>query len=159
MDPKQLPIIGWREWVSLPKLGIPSIKVKVDTGARSSAIHATNIEQFEAHGIKKVRFNIAPVQSDDQRLIMVETELLEERAVTDSGGHQQIRPVVVTSICLGNLQWPIELTLTNRDVMGFRMLLGRKSVRDRFLINPSQSYLQSQNIAKERGTDLAEGDD
>ena len=90
---------------------------------------------------------------------MVETELLEERAITDSGGHQQVRPVVVTSICLGNLQWPIELTLTNRDVMGFRMLLGRQSVRDRFLVNPSQSYLQSQNMAKERGTDFSEGDD
>ncbi|MEM8613901.1 MAG: ATP-dependent zinc protease [Cyanobacteria bacterium P01_H01_bin.105] len=159
MNSKQLAIVGWREWVSLPELGIPSIKVKVDTGARSSAIHAVDIKQFESDGIKKVRFQIAPIQSNDQRLIMVETNLLEERAITDSGGHQQVRPVIRTSVCLGPLQWPIELTLTNRDVMGFRMLLGRQAVRERFLVNPGQSYLQSKEIAKEQGMDLSEGDD
>lgn len=163
MNSKQLPIIGWREWLSLPELGVPNIKVKVDTGARSSAIHALNIEQFEAHGVQKVRFQVAPVQSDDERLIMVETTLLEERAITDSGGHQQVRPVIVTSVCLGELQWPIELTLTNRDVMGFRMLLGRHALKERFLVNPSQSYIQSQDISKAGSTDstedLSNGDD
>ena len=159
MDSKQLAVIGWREWISLPELGIPGIKVKVDTGARSSAIHAVDINQFELDGVKKVRFQIAPIQSNDQRLIMVETNLLEERAITDSGGHQQVRPVILTAICLGTLQWPIELTLTNRDEMGFRMLLGRQAIRDRFLVNPGQSYLQSQKIAKEQGMDLSEGDD
>ncbi|MBE9068032.1 ATP-dependent zinc protease [Leptolyngbya cf. ectocarpi LEGE 11479] len=162
MNSKQLSTIGWREWLSLPELGVPNIKVKVDTGARSSAIHAINIEQFEAHGIKKVRFQVAPVQSDNERLVMVETTLLEERAITDSGGHQQVRPVIMTSVCLGELQWPIELTLTNRDVMGFRMLLGRQAVKDRFLVNPGQSYIQSQDISKEGSTDLTDlsnGDD
>lgn len=148
MNSKQLPVIGWREWLSLPELGVPSIKVKVDTGARSSAIHALNIEQFEAHGVQKVRFQVAPVQSDDERLIMVETTLLEERAITDSGGHQQVRPVIVTSVCLGELQWPIELTLTNRDVMGFRMLLGRHALKERFLVNPGRSYIQSKDISE-----------
>lgn len=163
MNSKQLSIIGWREWLSLPELGVPNIKVKVDTGARSSVIHAINIEQFEAHGVKKVRFQVAPVQSDDERLIMVETTLLEERAITDSGGHQQVRPVIMTSICLGELQWPIELTLTNRDVMGFRMLLGRQAVKDRFLVNPGHSYVQSKDISKKGSTgsteDLSNGDD
>ncbi|MEM7065562.1 MAG: RimK/LysX family protein [Cyanobacteria bacterium P01_B01_bin.77] len=162
MNSKQLSTIGWREWLSLPELGISNIKAKVDTGARSSAIHAINIEQFEAHGVKKVRFQVAPIQSDDERLVMVETTLLEERAITDSGGHQQVRPVIVTSVCLGALQWPIELTLTNRDVMGFRMLLGRQAVKERFLVNPSQSYIQSRDISKERSTDatdLSNGDD
>ena len=143
MDSKQLPVVGWREWVSLPELGVPNIKVKVDTGARSSAIHAIDIKQFELNGVRRVRFQIAPIQSDDQRLVMVETDLLEERSITDSGGHQQVRPVIVTSVCLGKLHWPIELTLTNRDEMGFRMLLGRQAMRERFLVNPSQSFLQS----------------
>ncbi|MEM9976406.1 MAG: RimK/LysX family protein [Cyanobacteria bacterium P01_D01_bin.2] len=156
MDSKQLPVIGWREWIALPELGVPHIKVKVDTGARSSAIHALNIEQFEADGIKKVRFQIAPLQSNDEQLVVVETDLLEERAITDSGGHQQIRPVVVTSISLGELYWPIELTLTNRDVMGFRMLLGRQAIRERFLVDPRHSYLQSQNVGKGDDSDLPE---
>lgn len=163
MNSKQLPIIGWREWLSLPELGVPNIKVKVDTGARSSAIHAINIEQFEAHGVKKVRFQVAPVQANDERLVMVETTLIEERSITDSGGHQQVRPVIMTSVSLGELQWPIELTLTNRDVMGFRMLLGRQAVKERFLVNPGQSYVQSKNISKAGSTDSAEdlsnGDD
>ncbi len=158
-DSKQLSIIGWREWVSLPELGVPNIKVKVDTGARSSAIHAVDIHQFELNGVKRVRFQVAPIQSNDQRLVMIEADLLEERAITDSGGHQQVRPVILTSVCLGDYHWPIELTLTNRDVMGFRMLLGRQAVRDRFLVNPGQSFLQSQQLALEKGFDLSDGDD
>ncbi|MEO0867942.1 MAG: RimK/LysX family protein [Cyanobacteria bacterium J06642_11] len=158
-DSNQLSMIGWREWVSLPELGVPTIKVKVDTGARSSAIHAVDISQFELNGVKRVRFQVAPIQSNDQRLVMIETDLFAERAVTDSGGHQQVRPVILTSVCLGEMQWPIELTLTNRDVMGFRMLLGRQAVRDRFLVNPGQSFLQSQQLAQEKGFDLSDSDD
>ncbi|MEM6252283.1 MAG: RimK/LysX family protein [Cyanobacteria bacterium P01_D01_bin.156] len=158
-ESEQLLIIGWREWVSLPELGVPNVKAKVDTGARSSAIHAVDIQQFECNGIKRVRFQVAPIQSNDQMLVMIETDLLEERIVTDSGGHQQVRPVILTSVCLGEVHWPIELTLTNRDVMGFRMLLGRQAVRDRFLINPGQSFLQSHQLALEKGFDLSEGED
>lgn len=158
-ESKQLLIIGWREWVSLPELGVPNIKVKVDTGARSSAIHAVDITQFESNGVKRVRFQVAPIQANDQKLVMIETDLLEERAITDSGGHQQVRPVILTSICLGDVHWPIELTLTNRDVMGFRMLLGRQAVRDRFLVNPGQSFLQSHQLAMEKGFDLSDSDD
>ena len=153
-----LPLVGWREWIGLPDFGIASIKVKVDTGARSSAIHAINIEQFEQDGRRRVRFQVAPIQNDGDRLVTVETNLCEERTVTDSGGHQQLRPVVITSICLGTAQWPVELTLTNRDVMGFRMLLGRQAVRDRFWVDPSRSYLQSQRLAKDKGLDVSEGE-
>lgn len=143
MDISQLPLIGWREWVRLPEFSIASIKVKVDTGARSSSIHAVNIEQFELEGIQKVRFQIAPIQHNDQQLIQAEAKLLCQRTVTDSGGHKERRPVVLTAVSLGDKIWPIELTLTNRDVMGFRMLLGRQAIRDRFLVDPGHSFLQS----------------
>lgn len=147
MDGPTLLLIGWREWVMLPELGIHSIKAKVDTGARSSCIHAVNIEQFEAAGLQKVRFQIAPVQHDDSQLVQAEAKLLCQRTVTDSGGHQEQRPVVLTTVSLGGSIWPIELTLTNRDVMGFRMLLGRQAIRDRFLVDPGHSFLlRSQSL-------------
>lgn len=144
MNSQQLPLLGWREWVMLPEFGITSIKAKVDTGARSSSIHAINIEQFEVDGIAKVRFQIAPIQHDDSQLIQTEAKLLCQRTVTDSGGHQEKRPVVLTTVTLGGATWPIELTLTNRDVMGFRMLLGRQAIRDRFLVHPGHSFLHAQ---------------
>ncbi|ESA38627.1 aspartyl protease [Leptolyngbya sp. Heron Island J] len=138
-----LPLIGWREWIQLPDFGITSIKAKVDTGARSSSIHALNIELFDLEGMPMVRFQVAPAQHNDQHLVQVETKLLCQRTVRDSGGHQEKRPVVITTVSLGNLTWPIELTLTNRDVMGFRMLLGRQAIRDRFLVHSGYSFLQS----------------
>ncbi|MEO0395397.1 MAG: ATP-dependent zinc protease [Cyanobacteria bacterium P01_A01_bin.137] len=143
MNSRKLPLIGWREWVMLPEFGITSIKAKIDTGARSSSIHAVNIEQFEVDGLAKVRFHIAPVQHDDGQLVPVEAKLLGQRSVTDSGGHREKRPVILTVVSLGGKPWPIELTLTNRDVMGFRMLLGRQAVRDRFLVDPGHSFLQT----------------
>ncbi|MBX2863436.1 MAG: ATP-dependent zinc protease [Leptolyngbyaceae cyanobacterium MAG.088] len=152
MDSPQLPLIGWREWVKLPEFGIASIKAKVDTGARSSSVHAVNIEQFERDGIQTVRFQIAPVQHDAQQLVNAEAKLLCQRTVTDSGGHQEKRPVVITTVSLGDAIWPIELTLTNRDVMGFRMLLGRQAIRDRFFVHPGHSFLQSSK-RKTKATD------
>ncbi|MEL7507872.1 MAG: ATP-dependent zinc protease [Cyanobacteria bacterium J06554_1] len=143
MTSQKLPLIGWREWVMLPEFGITSIKAKIDTGARSSSIHAVNIEQFEVDGLAKVRFHIAPVQHDDEQLVSVEAKLLCQRSVTDSGGHREKRPVILTVVSLGGTPWPIELTLTNRDVMGFRMLLGRQAIRDRFLVDPGHSFLQT----------------
>ncbi|NEQ52035.1 MAG: ATP-dependent zinc protease [Leptolyngbya sp. SIO3F4] len=143
MSSQQLPLIGWREWVMLPEFGITIIKAKVDTGARSSSIHALDIEQFETNGIAKVRFKVAPVQHDNSQLVQTEATLLCQRTVTDSGGHQEKRPVILTTVSLGSITWPIELTLTNRDVMGFRMLLGRQAIRDRYLVHPGHSFLQS----------------
>lgn len=143
MKKKQLLVIGWREWLDLPDLGIGEIKAKIDTGARSSALHAFHIQQFEQDNRQVVRFQVHPYQRNSHCTITAEAELLEWREVRNSGGHAQLRPVISTTLELGGQQWPIELTLTNRDVMGFRMLLGREAVRSRFLVNPGKSYLLS----------------
>jgi hypothetical protein len=137
---KILPIIGWREWLDLPELGIKTIKAKIDTGARSSALHALYVEAFERDRQNMVRFQVRPKQRNNDT-ISTEAELLEWRQVRNSGGQTQLRPVIRTTVKLGSQQWAIELTLTNRDVMGFRMLLGREALRKRFLVNPGRSYL------------------
>ena len=138
----QLAILGWREWVALPDLGILEVKAKIDTGARSSALHAFDIETFYQQGQTMLRFKIHPYQRDTHWTVLAEAPLLEERQVRNSGGHSEVRPVILTPVQINGQQWPIELTLTNRDVMGFRMLLGRQAVRDRFLVDPGRSYLQ-----------------
>jgi hypothetical protein len=143
---KKLSVIGWREILALPQLGIEVIKVKIDTGARSSALHAFDVHTFSRNGQEMVRFKVHPDQKDTHRTIEAETELLEYRHVRNSGGHAQLRPVIETTVQLGEAQWPIELTLTNRDVMGFRMLLGRQAVRRRFMIDAGKSFLQSHKI-------------
>ncbi len=139
----ELPTIGWREWVTFPDLNITHVKAKIDTGARSSALHAFEIERFQVDGKSMVRFKVHPIQKDTLTTFTAEAELLEERQVRDSGGHTELRPVIQTAIALGQYQWPIELTLTNRSAMGFRMLLGRQAVRERFMIDAGQSYLQN----------------
>lgn len=138
---RDLPVIGWREWIGLPELGIDAIKAKVDTGARSSALHAFDVERFEREGRPWVRFRVHPVQRDAEVTVQAEAALADERGVRDSGGHLQMRPVVVTAVSLAGSHWPVELTLTNRDVMGFRFLLGRQAVRGRYAVDPGRSYL------------------
>lgn len=138
-----LPAIGWREWISLPDLGVDAIKAKIDTGARSSAIHAFNIHTFQRHGVDMVQFHIHPYQRDNHHTIAAEAEILDRRHVRNSGGHAEERIAIVTTACLQEEQWSIELTLTNRDLMGFRILLGRQAVRRRFLVNPGRSFLLS----------------
>jgi len=140
-----LPAIGWREWISLPDLGVDAIKAKIDTGARSSAIHAFNIHTFQRHGVDMVQFHIHPYQRDNHHTIAAEAEILDRRHVRNSGGHAEERIAIVTTACLQEEQWSIELTLTNRDLMGFRILLGRQAVRRRFLVNPGRSFLLSRN--------------
>lgn len=136
-----LPVIGWREHLCLPELGITQIKAKIDTGARSSALHAFVIETFEHNGKAMIRFEVHPYQRDTHRSAIAQAELLDWREVRNSGGQAQLRPVIVTTVELGNYTFPIELTLTNRDVMGFRMLLGRQAVRQRFLVDAGKSFL------------------
>lgn len=138
-----LPIIGWREWLMLPDLEITQIKAKIDTGARSSALHVSNIEYFQRGEVDWVRFTAHPHQDDLTHTVIAEASLLEIRSVKNSGGQEESRPVIQTTVALGHQRWQVEMTLTSRDQMGFRMLLGREAVRDRFLVHAGQSYLQS----------------
>ncbi len=140
---EQLPIIGWREQLALPDLGISEVKAKIDTGARSSALHAFDVETFNSNGKRMVRFKVHPYQRDAHRTVTAEAELLDQRQVRNSGGQTQVRPVIETTVELNGDRWSIELTLTNRDVMGFRMLLGRQAVRRRFLVDAGRSFLHS----------------
>ena len=145
----KLLVIGWREIVALPNLGISQIKAKIDTGARSSALHAFHVEKFQREGQEMIHFQVHPYQRDTEYTVTAEAKLLEYREVRPSSGKTQLRPVILTNVELGGVQWQIELTLTNRDVMGFRMLLGRQAVRDRFLVDPGKSFLLSdQHLAK-----------
>jgi hypothetical protein len=136
-----LPRIGWREWVSLPDLLIPRIKAKIDTGARSSSLHAFDIEVFERGRERLVRFKVHPVQRDTQHTVLSEAKLLGMRQVRNSGGQQESRPVIGTTVELLGRRWLIELTLASRDAMGFRMLLGREALRGRCLVDAGASFL------------------
>jgi hypothetical protein len=148
---QQLPIIGWREHLALPGLGIQEVKAKIDTGARSSALHAFDVEIFTDQGKQMVSFKVHPYQRDSHHTVATVAELLDQRLVRNSGGQATIRPVILTTVELNSAaasgekshRWLIELTLTNRDVMGFRMLLGRQAVRQRFLVDAGRSYLHS----------------
>jgi len=137
------PIIGWREWIALPQLGIERIKAKVDTGARTSALHAWKIEPFERDGVLWVRFQLHPLQRNNRVTVPCEALVVDHRAVRNTSGKEQMRYVIQTGVTLGNVSWPIEVTLTNRDKMGFRLLLGRTAVKNRFLIDTGRSYLCS----------------
>lgn len=133
-------ILGWREWVALPELGVTLIKAKIDTGARTSALHAFGIERFRQHSKDKVRFDIHPLQRDDKTIVKCVAALIDIRHVTDSGAHRELRYVIETNIVLAGQHLPIEITLTNRAEMTYRMLLGRKALQHNFIVDPTRSY-------------------
>ena len=142
--------IGWREWLHLPDLEVRWIKAKVDTGARTSALHAEQIEYFTRGGRKMVRFAVHPNQDDKRRKTIAECRLLEMRAVRSSNGTRELRPVIETSIDVGDEVWPVELTLTHRDVMGFRMLLGRQAIRGYAVVDPGRSHVTRKKKKKKK---------
>lgn len=150
MTARARPQIGWREWLALPDLGVEAIKAKVDTGARTSVLHAWDVEIVERRGVTRVRFVLHPVQRSTRETVSCVADLHEMRTVRNSGGGSEQRPVIVTTASLGEQLWPIEVTLTRRDAMGFRMLLGRSAVRRRFVVDPGRSYLAGRRRKEER---------
>lgn len=141
MLPCEMLTLGWREWVGLPQLGLPSIKAKVDTGARTSTLHAFEVKPFVENGANRVEFKIHPQQKNTKRVVVCVADIVDERSVTDSGGHREQRWVISTPLSIGPYTWPIEITLTSRDSMMFRMLLGRTAMRGLAMVNPARSYL------------------
>ena len=144
------PIIGWREWLRLPDLRVDFIKAKVDTGARTSSLHAYDLMEFDRGGTAWVRFIIHPEQRHSEPSIPAELPVHARRRVRDSGGKVELRPVVQTSVELLGKLWRIELTLTRRDAMGFRMLLGRQAIRNRFVVDPGGSFYGGKRRKKGR---------
>lgn len=132
--------MGWREWLGMPDFGITGIKAKVDTGAASSSLHAFRMERFAADGVDMVRFEIHPRQRSRQGTVTVEAQVVDERPVRNPGGRREVRPVIETTLRWSDVEWLAQINLTRRDEMGFRMLLGRKAMRGRFVVDPATSF-------------------
>lgn len=137
----EMPVLGWREWVDLPELALGPIKAKVDTGARTSCLHAFELDPFDREGQHWIRFKVHPLQKDDSLVVQCEAPVLDQRPVTDSGGHTEERYVIRTRLRIGSWDQPVEMTLTGRDNMRFRMLIGRTTMKaGGFVVNPSISF-------------------
>jgi hypothetical protein len=141
----QKAVLGWREWVALPDLAIPHIKAKVDTGAKTSALHAFYVQPFERDGEPWVRFGVHPLQGSTEHMVECEAPVKDVRRVTDSGGHAEMRPVIETALVVQGEPRVIELTLTDRENMMFRMLLGRSALKRRFVVDSGKSFLLGGN--------------
>ena len=138
-------VLGWREWVSLPGLGIVSIKAKLDTGAKTSALHAWDLSLHEVDGQQWIRFRVHPMQRDKETSTVCEAPLSDRRWVTNSSGSSEHRYIITTELQIGGSRWPIELSLTNREAMGFPMIIGREAMRNRVLVDPRASFRAGRN--------------
>ena len=137
----QANVLGWREWIDLPDLGLGPVKAKVDTGARTSCLHAFELDPFEREGRTWIRFLVHPVQKDVSLVVPCEAPVCDQRPVTDSGGHTEQRYVICTRLIIGKWEQAVEMTLTGRDDMRFRMLIGRTTLKaGGFIVNPALSY-------------------
>lgn len=141
MNPGKL-VLGWREWLGFPELGLTQVKAKVDTGARTSCLHAFFVEPFEREGETWVRFGIHPRQGNTSEEAWCEAPVKDQRTVRDSGGHEELRYVIETLVTIGSSEHRIEVTLTDRDTMKFRVLLGRTAIRGHYLVDSGRSYVQ-----------------
>jgi ribosomal protein S6--L-glutamate ligase len=135
-------ILGWEEWVTLPELGLGAVKAKVDTGARTSALHAFYVEPFTATGVRMVRFRVHPLPRRDDVAIECMAPLIGRREVKSSNGEREQRYVIETPVRIGEREWRIEVTLANRNMMNYRMLLGRQGIPRDGLVDPNASFLQ-----------------
>ncbi|MCB2109078.1 MAG: ATP-dependent zinc protease [Rhodobacteraceae bacterium] len=133
-------VLGWREWVELPGLKVGRIKAKLDTGARTSALHAFNVKPYTKYGAAHVRFDVHPVQRKKKPSVRCRALVIDHRTITNSGGDREERLVIRTKIKIGKETFPIELTLTDRDEMGFRLLLGRQALRRRYVVDPARGF-------------------
>jgi ribosomal protein S6--L-glutamate ligase len=143
-------IAGWREWVSLPSLEISHIKAKMDTGARTSSLHAFDLQPFKKNGDPWVKFKVYPFQRNKKIVRQCVAQVIDHRWVKSSNGHREKRYVINTDIKIGDEQWSIELTLTNRDEMGFRMLLGRTAMKKKVIVDASRSYCIGKRVKKKK---------
>ncbi|BDZ64580.1 ATP-dependent zinc protease family protein [Agromyces mangrovi Wang et al. 2018] len=148
--PHSITIAGWREWVALPDIDVAWMKAKLDTGARTSALHAFDVEEFSRDGIDHVRFGVHPWQESDADAVIVELPVHDRRAVRSSSGHVDERVVVLMELVLMDHTMHAEVTLTNRDQMGFRMLVGREALRQGFLVDSGASFLGGRAPRKAR---------
>ena len=144
---KESLLVGWREWASLPMLNTPLIKVKIDTGAKTSALHAYDLEILEMSNKKYAKFVIHPLQKNESITRCAIAEVIDSRVVRSSNGHKEERVVIRSPIKIGNHYWDIDITLTKRDIMRYRMLLGREAMES-LLVNPGKSYCQGKVSSK-----------
>jgi len=135
-------VLGWEEWVGLPDLGLPAIKAKVDTGAKTSSLHAFFVEPFGASTRRMVRFGVHPIPGRNDVEVICTAEVIDHREVTSSNGESEMRYVIRTCLTIGERLWPIELTLANRETMSYRMLIGRQAILDDMLVDPATSFRQ-----------------
>jgi hypothetical protein len=138
-----LAVVGWREWVGLPGLGIARVKAKMDTGARSSALHANSIEPFEADGKQFVRFD---VMGESENVPWHEAPVSDRRLVRSSNGETELRVVIRTDLSIAGRTWPADITLTNRERMDLPMLIGREALAGRALVDPERSWLSGRPL-------------